>query len=171
MNRARRIFDLVRNRLLRKGQIAYVDPLRAGRHPFQIYLLALSVVSGAPILFGSIGAGSIERELPFWLAFCWGLALFGGSGLALFGSFWQGGYVNALTMERIGLAIVGSAAVVYSITIMVAAGSSSPPSRIVPAAIVLAYGGACLSRARDIGRIMRAAIADLKTNGEASNGA
>jgi hypothetical protein len=142
--------------------IPYVDPLHAGRHPFQTYMLALSVVSGLPILFGYIGAGSVARELPFWLAFCWGLALFLGSSVALVGSYWRGNAANALTIERAGLALVGSAAIVYGIVIAFAAGQTSVPGRIIPISIIEAYGFSCLRRARDIGYIIQIAISDLK---------
>jgi hypothetical protein len=150
-----------------RGGVSYIDPLRAGRHPFQIYLLGLSVISGAPILLGSIGAESVERQLPFWLAFCWGLALLVGAGIALIGCYWPGDYVNALTIERVGLAVIGAAAIVYGVVIMFD-NSNSIPSRIIPVAIILAYGFACLRRARDIGRIIQLAIGDLQDlkNGE-----
>jgi hypothetical protein len=144
--------------------VSYVDPLHAGRHPFQTYLLALSVVSGLPILFGYIGAGSMARELPFWLAFCWGLALFIGSSVALVGSYWRGNAANALTIERAGLAVIGSAAIVYGVVIIFAAGNTSVPGRIIPVAIIEAYGFSCIRRARDIGRIVHAALTELKAD-------
>lgn len=138
--------------------ISYIDPLHAGRHPFQTYLLLLCIIAGVPILFGRIGASSIESELPFWLAFIWALLLFLGSAVGLVGAYWRGDYTNALTIERIGLAIVGSAACVYAVVIIVNTGWD----RLIPAAITLAFGVASLRRARDIGQIIKMALEDLR---------
>jgi hypothetical protein len=145
-------------------KISYADPLHAGRHPFQVYMLTISIITGVPILFGNIGAGSMAREIPFWLAFCWGLALFLGSAVALIGCYWHRDYATALALERAGLGFVGLAAVVYAVVIMFAAGSSSPPSRIIPIGIIGAYGFSCLRRARDIGRILHSALKELRDN-------
>ncbi len=138
--------------------ISYIDPLHAGRHPFQTYLLLLCIIAGLPILFGRIGASSIESELPFWLAFSWALLLFLGSAIGLVGAYWRGDPANALTIERIGLAVVGSAACVYAVVIIINTGWD----RLIPAGITAAFGFASLRRARDIGQVIKMAIEDLK---------
>jgi hypothetical protein len=137
----------------RKG-IVYADPLRAGRHPFQAYLLALCVISGLPILIGQVGASTIEESVPYWLAFSWGLALFLGAAAGLLGTYWPGDYTNGLTVEQIGLAVVGSAALVYGIIIVITGGVP----RFIPAAITVGFGLSCLRRARDIAYIIKIAI-------------
>lgn len=98
--------------------LPYIDPLHAGRHPFQIYMLALCVVSGAPYLFGYATAEAVEKQLPVFLALAWGLMLFFGAAIALVGSYWKGSIANALTMERVGLSSTGGAAVVYGLCIV-----------------------------------------------------
>lgn len=98
--------------------LPYVDPLRAGRHPFQIYMLTLCVVAGAPYLFGYATAEAVEKQLPVWMAAAWGIMLFFGAVVALIGSFWRGSFANALTMERVGLSLTGGAALVYGLCII-----------------------------------------------------
>lgn len=139
------------------NRVSYIDPLRSGRHPFQIYLLALCIVSAVPLIFGRFTAGSIEETLPEWLVVSWGLMLFGGAAAGLIGSYWRGDYADGLTIERVGLAAVGSAAAVYSVVIVATGGIP----RLLAAAIILGFGLCCLRRARDIGRIIRAAIREV----------
>ncbi len=135
--------------------IAYTDPLRAGRHPFQTYLLALCLLSGAPLLVGKAPAESVEASVPVWLAAAWGLMLFGGAAVALIGSYWRGGYANALTLERIGLSTAGAPALVYAVLLV----SISGVSKLTAALILAGFGLSCLRRSRDIGRIIRRASA------------
>jgi hypothetical protein len=98
--------------------LPYVDPLRAGRHPFQVYMLGLCVVSGLPYLFGQASAEAVENQLPYWLAFGWGMMLVLGASTALIGSFWKRSIADALTMERVGLSLTGGSAVVYGLCVL-----------------------------------------------------
>ncbi len=134
--------------------IPYADPLRAGRHPFQTYLLALCVLSGVPLIFGQVTAGSIEESLPYWLAFSWGLCLFLGSITALIGSYWRRNYADALTIERIGLLFAGSAGIAYAVVVALVV---PPLTGLTAGGIILGFGISCVARARDIGRILRRA--------------
>jgi hypothetical protein len=115
--------------------IPYVDPLRAGRHPFQTYMLGLCIVSGLPYLFGKATAEAVEQHLPVYLALAWGLALLLGASVALVGSYWNRSIADALTMERVGLSITGGAALVYALCVLGAR------SAIGPLYVVTAYFG------------------------------
>lgn len=138
--------------------VTYADPLHAGRHPFQTYMLSVAVVSGLPLVFGWAPPRSIEATLPPWLVLIWGVMLFGGSAVALLGSYWLGNYANALTIERIGLLVVGGAACLYGMTLLFVFGLSVA----VSAGFVLGFALAALKRSFDIGHIMRTAIKSLK---------
>lgn len=98
--------------------LPYTDPLQAGRHPFQTYLLALCFISGLPYFFGQATAEAVENRLPVYVALAWGVLLVVGSALALVGSHWRGGYDTALTMERAGLYITGVDGLVYGLCIL-----------------------------------------------------
>lgn len=137
------------------GQLPYADPLRAGRHPFQTFLLVLCVISGAPQMFGYTTAGSIEDSLPEWLVISWGVFLFFGPATSLIGAdFWRKDYATALTLERIGLYLTGAAAIIYAVCIVKIRGYPS----LVAGGITLAFGLACLRRAADIAVIFYRAL-------------
>lgn len=138
------------------GPLPYTDPLRAGRHPFQTYMLALCVVSGLPLLFGRATSEAIEKNLPVWVAFVWGLMLFGGASTALVGSYWRGPYEDALTLERVGLDLTGGASIVYGSVILIRADFGG----LLAAAIIFGFGLSCVRRARDISRIFTRANED-----------
>lgn len=144
------------------GLVRYADPLHAGRHPFQTYLLALCALSGIPLLFGHTNSGSVEETLPAAVAAAWGAILCGGAVVALLGTYWpiRGDkhdltrYATALTLERIGLAMVGPGALVYATVIVLAAHLDG----LLVAAVVAAFGWAAIARMRDVGRVIARAI-------------
>lgn len=142
-----------------RGMIPYADPLRAGRHPFQTFMLALCVISGIPLAFGQETASSVQSLLPGFMAIGWGISLSLGAVVALVGSYWpREGYATALTLERIGLLIVGPAALVYGFIIALFAGLGG----LVSMCIIIAFGGSCILRARDIGCVFHRAIAAVE---------
>ena len=102
----------------RERTLPYVDPLRAGRHPFQTYLLLLCLVSALPYLVGRASAEAVELHLPHFLALSWGILLLIGSSLALIGSYWRWSYDTALTLERAGLSITGVDGLVYGLCVL-----------------------------------------------------
>lgn len=132
----------------------YADPLHAGRHPFQTYLLSLCVVSSVPLIVGEARPNSIDATLPDPVATAWGIMLFVGAVTALFGSYWLWDYANALTIERIGLLFAGAPAVIYGLAIAAVAGWGGA----VTSALTLGFGFACLRRSRDIAKIIHTAI-------------
>lgn len=139
-----------------REQLPYTDPLKAGRHPFQTYLLVLCLVSGAPLATGRTTPGSIADTLPELLVIAWGAMLVLGSATALIGTFWRRNYATALTLERAGLWSTGGAALAYGLCIF----ASNPFVGLVASFIILAFGAACIKRARDIGYIFKRALDD-----------
>lgn len=138
-----------------KATVKYADPLHAGRHPFQTFMLALCVISGIPLLLGEPRSTSVEALLPGWVATAWGLSLTVGAVLGLVGSYWpRKNYATALTIERIGLDITGPAAVLYAVIVFTYGGWGSS----VAACIIVGFGASCLVRAGDIGTIIKRAI-------------
>lgn len=134
--------------------ITYLDPLSAGRHPFQVFILALCLLSGLPILVGQYTAGSVEETLNAGIAYAWGASLVFGSATALVGSFLpRASYGTAVIMERVGLQVTGYAALIYA-TIIALQGNLGG---VLATGIVGAFGAACLARARDIGRVLHRA--------------
>lgn len=141
--------------------VAYADPLHAGRHPFQTFLLALCVVSGIPLVAGLDTSSSVAVLLPSWMAEMWGWSLVLGAAIALTGSYWpRRSYATALTLERVGLVIVGPAAIVYAGVLLL----YGWPGSLVAGLITFAFGASCIARARDIGKVIHRAIAMRTTD-------
>jgi len=136
------------------GLLRYADPLQAGRHPFQTYMCFLCVVAGFPLLFGEPNAGSVEASLPGWMAAAWGCCLTLGAILTLVGSYWRRDWLDALTIERIGLTGVGGGAFLYGLIIL----AQFSWGGVLAGFIVLGFGLACLSRSRDIGKVIKRGI-------------
>lgn len=137
---------------------AYADPLHAGRHPFQTYMLTVCVISGIPLAANRPAARSIAETLPDWLAVTWGAVLVAGAITALTGSYWpRKGYATALTIERVGLLLVGAAAFVYGVIIIGYVGTAGS----VAGLITLGFGAAALKRSHDIRKIFTRAIHEV----------
>lgn len=136
--------------------LLYADPFRAGRHPFQTYLLLLCVLAGVPVLFGIAPEQHTPVTLlPAWEERAWGLSLTLGALTALVGSYLPVRYfATALTVERIGLLLCGSAGVVYALLVAI----HTEGQRLAAAAIILGFGLASLRRAHDIGAVMKYAL-------------
>lgn len=150
---------------LRHDLVPYADPLHAGRHPFQTFMLAVSVVSGVPLLFGRETAQSMHALLPDWMAISWGFSLCLGAALGLVGSYWpKANYATALTLERAGLWIVGPAALVYAAVLLLYAGALQG---LTAALITAGFGASCIKRAHDIGKVISRAIATRERTGRA----
>lgn len=139
----------------RAGSIPYTDPLTAGRHPFQIYLLSLASVSGVLQLIGSSPPDALQRTLPVWIVLAWSWMLVLGSTSALSGTFWpKNFYATGLTVERIGLFATGMSGIIYGVSIPFYAGLSG----LVAGGITVGFGLACIIRARHIGKIFHRAL-------------
>lgn len=138
----------------------YADPLHAGRHPFQTYIMSLCIVSGLPLLFGHVTSGAIEESLPHWMGVSWGAALLGGAVVGMGGAYWRGSYANGLTLESVGLAFAGCAALAYSAVLVISAWDVRLLDALTSACIVGAFGGACLRRVRDIHRVLALAASE-----------
>lgn len=108
------------------------------------------------MIFVPPAAESVEFLLPHWVAVAWGVCLVLGSALGLVGSYLprRMGYANTLTIERAGLALAGSAALVYAVLILVYSGLS----RGVSSCIIAGFGISCLFRSRDIAKVITRAI-------------
>jgi hypothetical protein len=137
-----------------------VDPLEASRHPFEVYMLVLAAISGAPLLFGKPNSGSIEETLPPLLVTAWGGMLVVGSLLALLGLYWRGRSSTALLMERAGLVGVGGAAVVYAAALTTAGWRGA-----FAGCLTAGFGLACFAQAHRISQRIRAVIRQMNEYG------
>lgn len=127
------------------------------RHPFEVFLLALSVLSGLPVLIAGTAPDSITDALNDWAARAWGGGLAIGGAIALLGIYLTRPRphatkisVTGLVVEQVGLVVVGGACLVYAAAVLLYFGLQG----VGPAGIVLAYGVSCGWRWLQIQRLM-----------------
>jgi hypothetical protein len=114
---------------------------------FQVFLLCLSVAASFGLLQGNSGSTVLDARLSNLAVVLWGAALVVGSLLAMVG-IWcyrtPARLFLGLYLERAGLLLVGTGAVVYSGVILYAAAHVSGVRWTV--SVQMAYAAACFFR-------------------------
>lgn len=108
--------------------------------PRAVFILALSVFSGATTLALKAAPESLEAVLPHWGVLIWSIALTLGSLITLGGMAFQ--TMNGIVLEQVGSVIVGSTTVFYSGLALYVIG----PAAFQTIGIILAWGLACFIR-------------------------
>lgn len=86
---------------------------KLSRHPFQIFVMVAAMLTGIPILLGSVpGPGSLRAALPPSGVYAWAALFCVGGVLALVGASMRN-RINGLLTEQVGLGFVGSACALY----------------------------------------------------------
>jgi hypothetical protein len=125
------------------------------RHPFEVYLLVLALMSSVPASLGLTPApATIRVQLDPNMARLWAISLTVGAATALVGLSWKrpkfGLSVTGLTLEQVGLTFVGAATIFYSACAFKAAGLPA----IIPIGTVAAFGAASFRQAWKIHRLL-----------------
>jgi hypothetical protein len=126
------------------------------RHPFEVYLLAISFASSLPAALGIAKVpSSVAQQMPGWYGRAWAVSLTVGCGIALLGLAWHRPpypllSVTGLGLEQVGLTIVGAAAVVYSVAAVTTVGEVA----YVPGGMIFAFGLACFAQVLKIRHIL-----------------
>lgn len=146
-----------------------VRPLDNGRHPFEMLVLGLGLLVGAPLLFGAPTPGSTEELLGPVAVKVWAWLLVGGCWVALTGAWWTWWrrvdrwwpraanlrHDTGLLVEMVGLVAVGVGQVVYAVGVIE---GLDTPGRQLPAAFIAGFGLACWWRAGQIWRWSRRVV-------------
>lgn len=125
-------------------------PFRSQTDPRAVFILALCVVSGAPLILGAVEPGSLEELLNPIVIRLWGIALVLGALVTLAGMSWRRSMMGVL-LEQIGSVAVGGASLFYAAAILLEAGWSG----LVAAGIVTGWGLSCLFRWYQLERLIR----------------
>lgn len=116
-------------------------------NPFHVFLLALALVSSLGFLQGHSGSQVLDDRLNSLAVVLWGVALAVGGLLAITGVFCyrdRRRLMAGLLLERAGLLLVGTAASIYTLVLLVSA--SDVAGVRYNAAIQLAFALACFFR-------------------------
>lgn len=123
---------------------------------FQVFLLGLSVGASIGLLQGNSGSTVLDAQLSDTAVTLWGAALVVGSLLAMAGIWCYRRpdrlYIG-LHLERAGLLLVGTGAVIYSSVVLIAAPHVSGVRWTV--SVQVAYAAACYLRSWQAHRMIR----------------
>lgn len=112
--------------------------------PRAVFILALSVFSGATALALEAAPDSLHYALPHWAVITWGVLLVVGSVVTLLGMAFQS--LNGIIIEQIGSVTVGVTAIFYAAIAIKVHGADA----LQGVGIVGAWGLACLVRWRQL---------------------
>lgn len=122
------------------GRMIFKPAARYPADPRAVFILALSVFSGATTLALKAAPESLEAVLPQWGVLVWSVMLALGSLVTLVGMAFQ--TMNGIVLEQIGSAMVGATTVFYSVLAIWILG----PAALQTIGIILAWGLACFIR-------------------------
>lgn len=108
--------------------------------PRAVFILALSVFSGAVALTRDAAPDSLEALLPGWGVTLWSALLAVGSLMTLVGMYFQS--VNGIIIEQVGSITVAAATIFYSTLALMVVG----PNVVQSVGIILAWGLASIVR-------------------------
>lgn len=137
-------------------------------NPFELFVLYLGLVAGAPLLLGAPAPGSTAELLGPVFSRIWAWLLVAGCLLALTGAWWtwwrwvgrwwpriRPTVSTSLLIEQVGLLAMGGASVIYAVGVVAASGDTG---RYIPAGLVAGMGLAALWRFRQIRRWVNATL-------------
>ena len=108
--------------------------------PRAVFVLALAVVSGLPLILGVAEPGTMQALLPKWAVILWGVALVVGSGMTLAGMSRQ--TIDGIITEQVGSVATGFATLIYGTGLILVGGWEAT----VPAAFIFGFGLSCFWR-------------------------
>lgn len=119
----------------------------ADLEPFEVYISALCVLAGLPLIFGGPTPGTMRDYLPNTLVTLWGIELVTGGVLTLAGLA-MAGTIRGYRWERAGLTFLATAGGVYAVVLMVTAW----PQAVITIALLIGLSLACLWRTSSMKR-------------------
>ena len=108
--------------------------------PRALFILALCVASGIPLVLTDARPGSLNATMPAWMVAAWGALLVTGSLVTLVATFMKN--VNGIVLEQVGSVATGGAAIVFGVAALVVAGWNASYA----ASFIIGWGLACLWR-------------------------
>jgi len=132
----------------------------ARRHPHQVLLAALLVVSGLSVLVGRARPGSLAEALPGPMVAAWAAVVVVGGALLLTAAVWptRRGPLTPLYLELVADPPLAFSCVSYALAALVVAGINA----IVPVCLLLAAGGACGVRGAQVWHTLTQVRRDLR---------
>lgn len=128
------------------------------RHPHQVLIASMCLLSGLAILIGGPRPGSISSTLPLGFLYVWAVTLTFGGAIIVMAALVRS-VVTALYLELVADLPVAIAALVYAVAVVYTAGGLG----LVSAALVSGASAAFLTRFVQALRTVRALRRDLES--------
>jgi len=117
----------------------------SGRHrPHQLFLMAVSLMTGLAYTLGAPTPSSLTALLPGWALLTWSVGMLVAGAVGLYGAW------RSLRLEQTGL-LLGAAALIWYVAAVVPFGWRA----LLPGAICVAWAAANVVRAAEIQRAVR----------------
>lgn len=137
-----------------------IAPVQARRHPFQVFVAALLLVSGLAILAGGPQPGSLSAALPAALVYVWAAVITAGSAMIVAAAIVKP--LPALYLEFIADPPLAVMCLVYSTAALMLAGGRA----VVPVALLFGLALAFGIRFAQVLKTFRALRAELERRSE-----
>lgn len=128
--------------------------IAARRHPHQVLVALLLVLSGLPILAGSARAGSLATTVPTALVTAWAVTVVLGGLLVLLAAVWREA-VTPLYLELVADLPLAMTCAAYAVAVFASAGLGAVVSGGIIAAASVAFGARFVQVARTLSQLRR----------------
>lgn len=98
--------------------------ITSGRHPYEVGLLIAAPSVGAILLFTDANPPAVDSGMPPLVRAVWMALLILAGAVGLAGVFWSGRIETSLSVEAVGVLVLGSAAGMYTVAVVAVAGLS-----------------------------------------------
>jgi hypothetical protein len=101
-----------------------VEPVRitSGRHPYEVILLIASPVVASVLVLTNTQPTAVRVAMPVAVRAVWFALLIVAGAAGLTGVFWRGQVSASLSIEAIGVLVLGAAASMYAVGLLAVAG-------------------------------------------------
>jgi hypothetical protein len=128
-----------------------------GRHPFQVAVLAASLIVGLTLIVSDLQPRSVVAAMTSPVRLVWELQLTAAGVVSLMGIYWPGRLQVRLWIEVCGVVVLGFATTMYTIALFAVQGSAAIAAGAFVAALAVAAWWRVGQVVRDLRRMARAA--------------
>jgi hypothetical protein len=96
--------------------------IASGRHPYEVVLMIAAPAVGFILLLSSTQPPAVDSGMPGFVRAVWMALLIIAGAVGLTGVFWPGRIETSLSIEAVGVLVLGSAAAMYTVAVLAVAG-------------------------------------------------
>jgi hypothetical protein len=142
-----------------RGRPRPIRPIQVttGRHPFQVAVLAASLVVGLALIASDLQPRSVVAAMSGPIRLLWEFQLAAAGVVGLMGIYWPGRLQVRLWIELCGVVVLGTATTMYALALYAVSGTAAIAAGAFVAALAVAAWWRVGQIIRDLRRMARAA--------------